>query len=82
MPIYEYQAPRDGCEMCRQRFQRVQGIKDDPLTACPSCGGPVDRLLSSFSVGASDLSNSNLKSLGFTKLERRDKGVYENVTKP
>ena len=42
MPIYEYQ-----CEYCRDRFEFKQSIKDDPLTACPRCGKPVQRLISS-----------------------------------
>ena len=42
MPIYEYQ-----CENCADRFEIKQGMKDDPLTACPRCGKRVQRLISS-----------------------------------
>ena len=42
MPIYEYQ-----CENCPDRFEIKQGMKDDPLTACPRCGKRVQRLISS-----------------------------------
>jgi putative FmdB family regulatory protein len=42
VPIYEYQ-----CEACAERFEIKQGMKDDPLTACPRCGKRVQRLISS-----------------------------------
>lgn len=40
MPTYDYK-----CEKCGI-FEYFQSIKDDPLEACPSCGGAVKRLLS------------------------------------
>ena len=40
MPLYEYQCEHDG------RFERIQKFSDPPLTVCPKCGGPVQRLLS------------------------------------
>ncbi|RPH80165.1 MAG: hypothetical protein EHM80_06005 [Nitrospiraceae bacterium] len=42
VPIYEYQ-----CESCTERLEIKQSMKDDPLTACPRCGKPVRRLISS-----------------------------------
>jgi hypothetical protein len=40
----------------------------------------VERII--YQVGvAVPMSNSKLKELGFTKLVRREKGVYENVTR-
>jgi putative FmdB family regulatory protein len=42
MPLYEYE-----CEMCAQRFERIQKFSDPPVDKCPSCGGPVRKLLSS-----------------------------------
>lgn len=42
MPLYEYE-----CESCTQRFERIQKFSDPPVTDCPSCGGPVRKLLSS-----------------------------------
>lgn len=42
MPIYEYQ-----CEVCMERFEIKQSMKDEPLTACPRCGKQVRRLISS-----------------------------------
>ncbi|HBN96895.1 MAG TPA: FmdB family transcriptional regulator, partial [Firmicutes bacterium] len=40
MPIYEYK-----CSNCGH-FEQKQGIKDKPLTQCPTCDGPVQRLIS------------------------------------
>lgn len=82
MPIYEYtvQPGATGCPRCRDSFTVTQHIKDDPLTACPDCGAPIERLI--FPVGiATPKTNSELKNLGFTKLVKRDTGVYENVTR-
>jgi putative FmdB family regulatory protein len=42
MPLYEYQ-----CESCSTRFERIQKFADPPIETCPSCGGPVRKLLSS-----------------------------------
>ncbi|MEN6626382.1 MAG: zinc ribbon domain-containing protein [Candidatus Sumerlaeia bacterium] len=78
MPVYEYEHQGEPCSL-GARFEHVQSIKDDALTACPKCGGAVKRLISLpyISVPAGD---SKLKELGFTKLVKRDTGVYENVT--
>lgn len=42
MPLYEYQ-----CESCGQRFERIQKFSDPPVSECPSCHGPVQKLISS-----------------------------------
>jgi putative FmdB family regulatory protein len=42
MPLYEYQ-----CESCGHRFELIQKFSDPPEETCPSCGGPVRKLLSS-----------------------------------
>ena len=41
MPTYEYE-----CENCRIRFDRLQSMKETPLTECPECGGQVHKLVS------------------------------------
>lgn len=82
MPIYAYQAIKDSesCDYCRNGFEIMQSIKEDRLTACPKCGSSIHRLL--YAVGiATPHTNTELKNLGFTKLVKRDDGVYENVTK-
>jgi len=40
MPLYEYQ-----CQICGVRFERRQRMSDDPVKACPECGGEVQRLI-------------------------------------
>lgn len=42
MPLYEYL-----CASCGHRFERIQKFSDAPLTECPSCGGAVEKQLSS-----------------------------------
>jgi putative FmdB family regulatory protein len=42
MPLYEYQ-----CDACGHRFEKIQKFSDAPLSECPECGGPVQKLLSS-----------------------------------
>jgi putative FmdB family regulatory protein len=40
MPTYEYE-----CLDCQHRFEKFQGIKDEPLKVCPECGGRLRRLI-------------------------------------
>jgi putative FmdB family regulatory protein len=40
MPLYEYECSQCGC------FEIIQKFSDTPLTACPTCGKPVQKLLS------------------------------------
>ena len=40
MPLYEYQCPKDGV------FELMQRFSDPPLETCPTCGAPVEKLLS------------------------------------
>jgi putative FmdB family regulatory protein len=40
VPLYEYQCARCG------RFEQIQKFSDPPLTACPTCGQEVHKLLS------------------------------------
>jgi putative FmdB family regulatory protein len=41
MPTYEYE-----CDSCGISFERLQRISDEPIRACPECGGQVRRLIS------------------------------------
>jgi len=41
MPAYEYL-----CDGCAARFEKRQKMSDAALQSCPSCGGPVHRLIS------------------------------------
>lgn len=40
MPIYDYK-----CQKCG-KFEKTQKITEEPLNQCPTCGGPVERLIS------------------------------------
>ena len=78
MPVYEYEHTGDVCKQGK-RFELEQSIRDDHLKVCPTCGKPIRRLLSVPNI-STPTGDTDLKSKGFTKLVRRDKGVYENVT--
>ncbi|MGE0453433.1 MAG: FmdB family zinc ribbon protein [Vicinamibacteria bacterium] len=41
MPLYEYECVNDG------RFELIRKFSDPPVEACPTCGQPVEKLLSS-----------------------------------
>lgn len=42
MPLYEYK-----CQRCQRRVEKIQSFRDNPLTQCETCGGPLERLISS-----------------------------------
>lgn len=86
MPVYEYVCAANGriVEVFHPMSERIQtwgqlcalsGIDQGNTPA----EAPVEKLL--FAPGISTpVGDSKLKELGFTKLVRRDSGVYENVT--
>jgi len=78
MPVYEYEHSDAGCERGK-RFEITQSIASAKLTVCPDCGGPIKRLISLVAISTPKTA-SDLKNLGFTKLVKKDTGVYENVT--
>ncbi len=42
MPTYEYE-----CKACGHSFAHFQGMSEEPLAACPECGGKLHRLIGS-----------------------------------
>ena len=78
MPIYEYEHTEDSCSLGKL-FELRQSVQDDPLTSCPECGRPVRKLISLPYINTPK-TDTELRDMGFTKLVRRDDGVYENVT--
>lgn len=78
MPIYEYEHLEEPCEN-GQIFDVKQSINDKTLNKCPNCGGQVRKLISRTNI-STPKTNSELRDVGFTKLVKRDDGVYENVT--
>jgi putative FmdB family regulatory protein len=86
MPVYEYQA-RDlqkSCVTCRVPFEVRQSMSEAPLGECPTCGRPVERMISLSAVSArqssrSMLSDKNLKAKGFTKLVNEGGGKFRKI---
>ncbi len=78
MPVYEYEHKDDGCALGK-KFELTQSIYSAKFKICPECGTPVKRLISLVGI-STPKGNSELKNLGFTKLVKRDTGIYENVT--
>jgi putative FmdB family regulatory protein len=79
MPIYEYEHIEEACSAGKV-FEVKQSLQENPLSHCPKCGQAVKKCLSLSNI-SSVKTNSELRDLGFTKLVRRDDGVYENVTR-
>jgi len=75
MPLYQYAHDEDP-KTCEDPFE-VLARRDEVLTDCPRCGGPVRKVPASFTAAKNVLSTSNIKEKGFQRLRRRDKGVYE-----
>jgi hypothetical protein len=79
VPIYEYRHLKDS-GTCPEHFEIIELAQKKPLTSCPKCGRPVERILSIFSGKSNILSPSNLKEKGFTKLVKdREKGGYRKI---
>ncbi|MEW5724173.1 MAG: zinc ribbon domain-containing protein [Thermodesulfobacteriota bacterium] len=78
MPLYEYEHLEASCPAGRVIEVR-QSLRERPLRRCPHCGGQVRKIISraNFNLPKSD---REIRDLGFTKLVRREDGVYENVT--
>ena len=78
MPVYEYEHQEESCTLGKV-FDFKQRISEKQLTRCPQCSGPVQKIISRINISCPK-SNSELRDLGFTKLVKRDDGVYENMT--
>lgn len=79
MPIYDYEHLNEPCSLGKT-FEVKQSINEESLSQCPQCHGPVRKRISRINLSLPK-SNTELKDLGFTKLVKRDDGVYENVTR-
>jgi putative FmdB family regulatory protein len=79
MPIYEYEHLEQPCSL-GQIFEIKQSLNDDPLLKCPNCNGTIRKRISRIALNIAK-TNSELRDLGFTKLVKRENGVYENVTR-
>jgi putative FmdB family regulatory protein len=63
MPIYEYESlqPRKACKTCRQRFEVIQGLDEEPLSRCPECGQPVKKIISRCHAAVVEGSNEHAR---------------------
>jgi putative FmdB family regulatory protein len=68
MPTYEY-----ACRVCGHRFETVQSMKDDALTACPVCGGELRKVLHAAGIV--------FKGSGFYATDNRSKPKEETAKK-
>ena len=82
MPIYVYEAKESakGCAKCRVGFEVRQSLKDERLTVCPDCGGPVYRVIQApgLTHSKTDL-HYRAKRAGFKCLKKVQKGEYETI---
>jgi putative FmdB family regulatory protein len=58
MPTYEY-----ACTSCGEHLEVAQSFRDDALTVCPACGGPLRKVFGSIGVV--------FKGSGFYKTDSR-----------
>ena len=58
MPTYEY-----ACKSCGEHVEVVQSFKDEALTECPACGGPLRKVFGSIGIA--------FKGSGFYKTDSR-----------
>ena len=68
MPTYEY-----ACKACGEHLEVVQSFKDDALTECPACEGPLRKVFGNIGVA--------FKGSGFYKTDSRSetgKGAHKS----
>lgn len=86
MPIYEYISenpddPGRSCPICRKGFELMRPADRAPLTHCLYCKNPVRKKISAVNVPTllAPTSVVDAKKAGFTVLQKRDSGTYENL---
>lgn len=88
MPTYTYETtdPRVACKLCLEPFEIRQKMSEEPLEACPECGGPVQRIITAVGVNTRYArmekapSDKELKRHGFHKLVNEGEGKFRKVT--
>ena len=80
MPIYEYEPEDRDCLMCDGRVDVIQGLDEEHLKYCPSCGLEVRRVISRASFSMRMGPNSQKAAdRGFTTWKRSGAGVWEKL---
>ena len=87
MPVYEYHCKDNGCtvevthpmDVKLQTWGELCFVAQIPLENTEPLA-PIERIFTQPPGIAVATFNSELKNIGFTKLVKRDDGVYENVT--
>jgi hypothetical protein len=87
MPTYTYHCETNGktvevshpADVTVSSWGELCYVAQVPFGSTPPAS-PVRRLIKSAPAVAVEDFNSELRNAGFTKLVRRDEGVYENVT--
>jgi putative FmdB family regulatory protein len=72
MPTYEY-----ACKECGEHLEVVQSFKDEPLTECPACGGPLRKVFAPVGIvlkGSGFYKTDNRKSSGGSKGPKKEAG--------
>ena len=81
MPVYEYEPDDRDCLMCDGRVSVIQGINDEPLKYCPSCGLDVRRVISRVTFKlAGAITEDKASRKGYTTFRKAEKGVWEKVS--
>jgi putative FmdB family regulatory protein len=78
MPTYEY-----ACKECGEHVEVVQSFKDEPLTECPSCGGPLRKVFAPVGIvlkGSGFYKTDNRKSSGGSKGPKKDTGESSSAS--
>ncbi len=87
LPVYTYRAVdrETSCDGCRENFDVVQRMDDVRLTACPSCGQTIFRVITGASVlprthFGEALTREHFKRGGLRRLVKDDTGKYIDDT--
>jgi putative FmdB family regulatory protein len=79
LPLYEYECPKDGL------FEQIQKFSDPPLGSCPTCGGPIEKLLSAPAIQFKGtgwyITDYARKSSGDAGKDGKDKGGAKESAK-
>ncbi len=77
MPVYVYEHMNKPGKGCKKEIEVHQEFGSEHFSKCPKCGRKVKRIITTANFTIDHLSSSSLKEKGFSKLVRKDKGVYE-----